>query len=97
MIAESKIQTSAYSSEQPNGPIVVQTETKSGGRQFHGEAYLTARNHVLNTTDARVKQLGLPKPNDSFYYPGGNIGGPILIPGTSFNKSRDKLFFLLRL
>jgi hypothetical protein len=93
MIAESKIQTAAYSSEQPNGPIVVQTETKSGGRKFHGEAYFTARNHALDTTDSRVKSLGLQKPNDSFYYPGGNIGGPVIIPGTSFNKNRDKLFF----
>ena len=93
MIQESKIQTAAYSSEQPNGPIVVQTETKSGGRKFHGEAYLTLRNHALDTTDARVKHLGLAKPNDSFYYPGGNLGGPIIIPGTRFNKNRDKLFF----
>lgn len=93
MIQESKIQTAAYSSEQPNGPIVVQTETKSGGRKFHGEAYLTARNHALNTTDSRVKSLGLQKPNDSFYYPGVNIGGPVILPGTGFNKNRDKLFF----
>src|SRR5437868_12042497 len=26
------------------------------------------------------------------FYPGGNIGGPVLIPGTNFNKNR-KLFF----
>ncbi|SNS35758.1 Carboxypeptidase regulatory-like domain-containing protein [Granulicella rosea] len=93
MIQESKIQTAAYSSDQPNGPVVVQTETKSGGKQFHGEVYLTTRNHALNTTDWRVKSLGLQKPDDSFYYPGGNIGGPVFLPGTSFNRNRDKLFF----
>jgi hypothetical protein len=93
MIAESKIQTSAYASDQPNGPIVVQTETKAGGKDFHGEAYFTVRNHALNDTDWRVKHLGLPKSQDSYYYPGFNIGGPILIPGTGFNKSRQKLFF----
>ncbi len=71
----------------------MQTETKAGGAKFHGEAYLTARNHALDSTDWRVKHLGLAKPNDSFYYPGGNIGGPIFIPGTSFNRNRDKLFF----
>ena len=27
------------------------------------------------------------------YFPGGNIGGPVLIPPTSFNRNRDKLFF----
>lgn len=93
MIAESKIETSAYASDQPNGPIVVQTETKAGGRDFHGEAYFTVRNHVLDDTDWRVKHLGLPKSQDSYYYPGFNIGGPVLIPGTGFNRSRQKLFF----
>jgi hypothetical protein len=93
MIQESKIQTAAYASDSPNGPIVVQTETKSGGKNFHGEAYFTARNNALNDTDWRVKHLGLNKPNDSFYYPGGNIGGPVIIPGTGFNRNRDKLFF----
>jgi hypothetical protein len=93
MVQESKIQTAAYASDQPNGPIVVQTETKSGGHDFHGEGYLIARNHALNDTDWRVKNLGLSKPQDSFYYFGGNIGGPVLIPGTGFNRNRDKLFF----
>ncbi len=32
-------------------------------------------------------------PQNKYYYPGGTIGGPVLIPGTSFNKNRNKLFF----
>ena len=40
-----------------------------------------------------MKHNGLPKPNDGYEYPGFNIGGPILIPGTGFNQNRDKLFF----
>ena len=32
-------------------------------------------------------------PHEHYYYVGGNIGGPIIIPGTDFNKSRKKLFF----
>jgi Carboxypeptidase regulatory-like domain/TonB-dependent Receptor Plug Domain len=32
-------------------------------------------------------------PPAHFYYPGGNIGGPILLPFTDFNRSRKKLFF----
>lgn len=31
--------------------------------------------------------------DQSFYYIGGNIGGPVIIPGLGFNKNRDKLFF----
>jgi hypothetical protein len=93
MIQEVKVDTAAFSSEQPNGPIVLQTETKSGGRDFHGELYATVRNHVMDATDWRVKDLRLPSPNDSYYYLGANIGGPVIIPGTSFNEKRDKLFF----
>ena len=29
----------------------------------------------------------------SIIYPGGTLGGPVLIPGTQFNKNRNKLFF----
>lgn len=93
MISEAKVETSAFSAVQPNGPIVFQTETKSGSYQYHGEAYLQVRNHIFNSNDAYNKQLGLPRANSSFYYPGVNIGGPILIPGSHFNHNRDKLFF----
>ena len=93
MIQEVKVETAAFSSEQPNGPIVLQTETKSGGKDFHGELYATVRNHVMDATDWRVKNLGLPSPNDSYYYLGANIGGPVIIPGTKFNEKHDKLFF----
>ncbi len=34
-----------------------------------------------------------PKPHNEYYYPGGTIGGPVIIPGTNFNKSKSKLFF----
>lgn len=93
MVQEAKVETAAFLPENPNGPIVVNTETKSGGSQFHGELYASARNHVLDTVDWRVKNLGLPAPSDAYYYPGANIGGPVLIPGTGLNKNRDKLFF----
>ncbi|MGA7566806.1 MAG: carboxypeptidase regulatory-like domain-containing protein [Terriglobales bacterium] len=93
MIQEVKVVTTAFSSENPSGPIVMETETKSGGKDFHGEVYGTVRNHALNDTDWRVKSLGLPKPDDAYYYMGANIGGPVLIPGTGFNESRNKLFF----
>jgi hypothetical protein len=93
MISEAKVETSAFSSVQPNGPIVFETQTKSGGSQYHGEAYMTARNSVFNSNDAYNKQLGLPRANSSFYYPGVNIGGPVMFPHSNFNKNRDKLFF----
>jgi Carboxypeptidase regulatory-like domain len=93
MIQEVKVSTAAFSSENPSGPIVLQTETKSGGRNFHGEIYGTVRNNALDDTDWRVKNLGLAKPDDGYYYAGANIGGPVIIPGTKFNKDREKVFF----
>src|ERR1700677_1153029 len=93
IIQEVKVETAAFSSDQASGPVVLQTETKSGGRNFHGEIYGTVRNNALDDTDWRVKSLGLPKPDDGYYYVGANIGGPIFIPGTTFNETRDKLFF----
>jgi hypothetical protein len=93
MIQEVKVVTAAFSSENPSGPVVLETQTKSGGKDFHGEVYGTVRNHVLDDTDYRVKSLGLPKPDDGYYYLGANIGGPVIIPGTNLNKDRSKLFF----
>jgi hypothetical protein len=93
MISEVKVMSSNFSAENAKGPVVVNTNTKSGGSAFHGEGYFFARNHALNANDHLSNQFQLPKPNESYYYPGGNIGGPLYIPGTGFNKSHQKLFF----
>lgn len=93
MIAEVKVLTSNFGAENAKGPVIVNFISKSGGNTFHGEGYLYARNSAMNATDAFNKQTGSPKGESSYWYPGFNIGGPILIPGTGFNKSRQKLFF----
>jgi len=91
MISELKVESAAYSASQPNGPIVVSTETKSGGREFHGMAELTARNHAMNAADWQEKANGLPAPQTSLFYPALQLGGPVVIPGAP--KVKDKLFF----
>ena len=48
---------------------------------------------ALNANDWLNGHQGLKKPQNKYYYPGGSIGGPVIIPGTGFNKSRNKLFF----
>jgi len=93
MISEVKVLTSNFSAEAERGPVVVNVVTKSGGRDFHGEGYLYARHNVMNANDAFVKSNGQPRQEDRYYYPGFQIGGPLIIPGTSFNKSREKVFF----
>lgn len=92
-IQEFKILTSNFSAEEQKGPIVITSVTKAGGTAFHGGAFFSARNHVLNANDWLNNNSGVTQPANEYYYPGGTIGGPVLIPGTGFNHNRDKLFF----
>jgi hypothetical protein len=93
MTAEVKYLASGYDAEYAKGPIIFQAFSKSGGSSFHGEGYFYARNGIFNSEDAYLKSQGQPKPPEYEYYPGGNIGGPVLIPWTHFNRNHDKLFF----
>src|SRR5256884_805608 len=92
-VQEFKVLTSNFSAENQKGPILITSVTKAGGTQFHGSGFFSARNHVLNANDWLNNASGVKQPANSYYYPGGTIGGPVLIPGTNFNKSRQKLFF----
>jgi Carboxypeptidase regulatory-like domain len=92
-VQEFKVLTSNFSAEEQKGPIVITSVTKAGGSDFHGSGFFSARNHSLNANDWLNNNSGVQQPANSYYYPGGAIGGPVLIPGTGFNKNRDKLFF----
>jgi hypothetical protein len=101
MISEVKVMTSNFTAENAQGPVVMNSVTQSGGSNFHGNLRLYARNTALNSEDqfSRESEIasglrhGALKPTSSYYYPGFSIGGPVLFPGTGFNKSRRKLFF----
>jgi hypothetical protein len=92
-VQEFKVLTSNFSAEEQKGPVVISSITKAGGSQFHGNAFFSARNHSLNANDWLNNFSGVKQPANSYYYPGGSIGGPVIIPGTGFNKDRKKLFF----
>ncbi len=92
MTAEVKVLQS-FGADAPNGPVVINATSKSGTSQFHGEAYFYARNQVLNSNTWLNNNSGIPRQQGEYYYPGGNIGGPVLIPHTDFNKSRKLLFW----
>ena len=72
-----------------------------GGRQRLPRCRIHVRAQLgVNEKDAFNKQPSgrridarFAKVPSSYYYPGGNIGGPLIIPGTGFNKSRQKVFF----
>ena len=94
MVEEVKVQTSNFTAENSNGPIVVNAVGKSGTQNFHGELYVYGRASQLNSQDSLSKTLNQAKPNDRFIYPGGNLSGPVVIPGTSFNRNKKLTFFV---
>ena len=92
-VQEVSILTNAYGAEYAKGPVTFQAIGKSGGAQFHGSGYFYTRSSEFNANDWYNNRNGVTAPTDSFYYPGGDFGGPVLLPGTHFNRNRDKLFF----
>ncbi|HEX4166775.1 MAG TPA: carboxypeptidase-like regulatory domain-containing protein [Bryobacteraceae bacterium] len=92
-LQEFRVLTSNFNAEDQKGPMVITSVTKAGGASFHGNAFFSARNYVLNSNDSYSNALGIKRPQDKYYYPGGSIGGPVLIPWTRFNHDHNKLFF----
>jgi hypothetical protein len=86
MTQEVSVLTSDFGADQEFGPVVVSTISRSGGDQYHGEAYFDARNDALNANDWLDNNGGHPKAGAAYYYPGGNFGGPV-------PKTHKKLFF----
>jgi len=97
MVSEVKMLMSNYDAEYAKGPVIFQAFSKSGGAKYHGEVYTYARNSALNAIDAYTHSqivsgatsLAVAAPSESYYYMGGNVGGPI--PWLS--RGRQKLFF----
>lgn len=90
MVKEVRVQTSNYAAEFGTSTLQVTAVTKSGGKQFHGSLYEYARNQYLNANDRARNYAGLRRPQNSQYYTGGNLGGPIKGLG---NRFKDRLFF----
>ena len=89
MTQEVSVQTSNFGAYQQNGPVVVSAISKSGTSHIHGEGYFDARNDIFNANNwqndhsfraatATTPEIpATPKGGAHYYYPGGNIGGPI--------------------
>jgi len=93
MVSEVKIQSSNFAAEYSSGSMNVSGTTKSGTAVYHGTVYDYIRHHKFQANDRANSIAGVDKPKSQFQYPGGNIGGPVLIPGTGFNRDRNKMFF----
>ncbi len=86
MVSEVKVQTSNFGADTAKGPVVVNAVGKSGTTEYHGEAYLHARDNSLNSLDWSFGHQfkgpgnanGLIKvPASRFLYPGAQISGPV--------------------
>ena len=88
MTSEVKVTSSAYGADQQTGPVVIAAVGKSGSSTYHGAAYMHFRDGSLNSTDWFVHHVNAvdaatnktpiaAKPFERYWYPGGQIGGPI--------------------
>ncbi len=80
MTSQVSMESSNMSADQPFGPLVISTISRSGSANYHGEGYFDARNNVLNANGWAQKNAGTKLGPQSYYYPGGSFGGPV--PGT---------------
>jgi hypothetical protein len=65
---------------------------KSGTSLYHGEVYEFNRNTDYNANDYFLKAGGKPRSKFQLNIPGGNIGGPLWIPGV-YNANKNRTFF----
>ncbi len=91
-VQEVTIQTSNFAAEHGNSAVQILGKTQSGSREFHGALYDYNRHEALAANDrfrnyAKAqdpKSLAGQKPPGQFYYPGGKLGGPIVLPRKIF-------------
>lgn len=103
MVEEFKVSTSNFGADVSKGPVVLTAISKGGGREYHGAAYLYARHFAMNANDWSFNQSLQPRPENKYFFPGANFGGPIRFPkkvfgplgSDGFNKDKDKLFFFI--
>ncbi len=95
MVQEFKVLQSNFGAEHAKGPVAMSVVSKQGGRDFHGTLYTYLRDYHLNSNEWFANKVGSARVKNKFLFPGFNVSGPVLIPGTDFNKDRDKVFFFL--
>ncbi len=88
-IAEVKVLTSNYGAQYGrNSSGTIETVTKSGTREFHGDVFEFVRNDAFNARNFFQSSVPEYKKNDWGY----TLGGPVFIPGL-YNTKKEKTFF----
>ena len=86
VVQEFQVNTTGFEAEfgQAGGGLV-NTVTRSGGKELHGDAYYYVLDSALNANDSINNRLGIAKPPNRRQQFGGTLGGPV---------RKDKLFYL---
>ena len=86
VIREFQVTSTGFEAEfGQSGGGLVNTVTKSGTNQVHGDAYYYILDSATSANDKINQQNGIPKPHDRIQQFGGTVGGPIV---------HDRLFYL---
>jgi hypothetical protein len=96
-IAEFRISTSNYGADMgKHSGATIEVATKSGTKEFHGDAFEYVRNDVFdaNPWDINRATIGSVAPKSPLKWNdwGYTFGGPFYIPG-HYNTSKSKTFF----
>jgi Carboxypeptidase regulatory-like domain/TonB-dependent Receptor Plug Domain len=91
-VQEVKIETSNFGADTAHGPTVITAVGKSGGSSFHGNVRAIGRTYQLNGQDWFQKFQGFGQIKDHYFYPGVEIGGPVIFPHSKFNQGRKITF-----
>ena len=94
-IQEYRISTNSFTAEYGGtGGVLANAVTRAGGNQWHGLAYVYAKNGALNANDFQRNLKGLPRSQLHETEPGFQAGGPIranrLFTSTSFEYFRSR-------
>ena len=100
-IAEVRVQTSNFQAEYGRSSgATITVVTRSGSKDFRGSAAFYKRDDDWNGNEYQRRQQcdqGVTALCDPPQYTFDNfawtLGGPVLMPGTGFNRNRNKLFF----
>ncbi|HTW48943.1 MAG TPA: carboxypeptidase regulatory-like domain-containing protein [Acidobacteriaceae bacterium] len=92
-IQEFTLERSSYdASFGRSGGAQIVVATRSGTRDFHGDAYEFVRNENTNANLYFNNLAGLPRSPDHYNNFGFTLGGPLMIPHL-YNTDRKKTFF----
>ena len=100
-IGEVRLQSANFQAEYGRGSAASITfVTRAGSKDFHGSAAFYKRDDALNGNEyLRKEQCGqgdrgaCRPPLYRFNNFAWTLGGPVLLPGISFNRQRNRLFF----